>query len=495
VTAVLSECALAICYMAAGFGLLRCAGAFGSGASAADIVALAGLAYMCGLACTSVGLIALLCAGCPLTVLGLALVSAAFAALGAAPGLRRRSSPSWPRADRSRVGRAERWFAATLVAAVVVYAIVGFRWAATLPLTNAWDAWAMWVRKGELLYHFGSIPTPFLTSHVYLATHQNYPLLTSVMDALWFHLAGYNVVSLHAQYWTMLMMGAWAAAGIASRVTRPAVWAPLVAAITVCPAIRGQLVTLYADVPLSLFLLLGAISMAIWIQSGGRDHGLLVVGIACLAAVANTKNEGLTDAVVVLAVAWGLTLGRSLVGSSQLRGRDGLRPLLIATTVFGVSAAPWLIWLAAHHIGGDVPIGKGLDPGYVLARAWRILPSMRALYQNATSSQWTAALPVGALIVLAGMLYQPTRRAACFYAAAAVAVFLSLVWVYVISANSLEWYLTTSATRTVDDFMFIVVAAIVHLSGLVFPDVRRNQQTPGPVQVGTRAIDRSPADV
>jgi hypothetical protein len=162
--------------------------------------------------------------------------------------------------------------------------------------------------------------------------------------------------------------------------------------------------------------------------------------------------------------------------------------------VFGASAAPWLIWLAAHHIGGDVPIGKGLDPGYVIARAWRAWPSIRALYQNAITSQWTLILPVGFLITLAGMLYQPTRKAACFYAIAAALVFLSLVWVYVISANSLNWYLRTSASRTVDDFMFIAVGAIVHLAGLVFPSARLNEQTRREVQVGSLAIDSFAVD-
>jgi hypothetical protein len=500
VSAAPTAICLGACYLAAGFGVLGLVGALRSDTRPLAVAALTGMAYMCGLAATSVVLIALLCIGLPMTVPMLVIVSALLAAGGCRRWLR--SAPAnEPKPGRSSpLRRAETSVATVGLAGLAFYALVGFRWAANLPLAASYDAWAMWVRKGQLLNYFGSMPTQFFTLAPYAGTHPDYPLMVPLMNALWFRVGGFNPVTVHAQYWVLLIMGAWAMGWLASRFTRPIVWVPLTAALLVCAAVLVQLISLEADIPLGLFLMLSVMALGSWLQSNAEQRAnnhTLAIAVLCLGAAANIKDEGLTDGVVCLVIVWVLTLVPLLI-AGQRRGlwrHRQVRLLLIATAAFAAMAAPWLLWLAAHHLGGsDVPIGKGLNPIYVFGRLGRAWPAIKSLYGNAVWGGWLHILPIGLVITAVGLIVPKTRRIAGFYLLTGVGVFLSLVWVYAIATTPLTWYLDTSANRTVDDFMFVAIAGIIHLAGVMVGDGRQRLSQRVPRQRG-HSLQGPPATV
>lgn len=463
-------------YLLAGYGVLELAGLQVDGVAGA--LKLLGLAYVVGLVGTSIVLIALLCVGAALSVSWLIAVSVSLGVGGVVAGRRLHGSVATARA---RLPKVELIAAVVLLVGLGAFLQSGLSWATVHPLGSSWDAWAMWVHKGYLLYAFGHIPTDFFTSKAYGYMHPNYPMLIPVMNALWFHLARFSAVSLHAQYWALYCGGLWALGYTASRRSRPVVWVPLLCMLAVTPNVINGLMTLYADIPAALFLMLATLWLGEWLANGGAGRpakSQLMIATILLAGAANTKDEGMTGAIAVLIGAWALLIF-SRASRQQIRG------LAIASVSFVAMLAPWQLWLAAHHIGGDIPIAKGLDPIYVWDRMNRFGPSISAFYNNATSSGWDG-LVVIALIVLVLALYTGTaRREVSFYASAALLNVLAIVWVYVISPIDLSWWLATSASRTDDGFVLTVVAATFAVCGQMLPpdsaDSRSSIQTSRPL--------------
>lgn len=466
---------LGVMYVVGGFGVLALVGLVPQRRSAplwVDVAKLGGVAYLTGLAATSMILIAMACVGFPISTALAVGVSAALAACGVARTIRRSSSLSTPPRgawhDRNAL---EYGIVTVLVVLTVAYAGLGVRWAAAYPLSGSWDAWAMWLIKGHLIYSDGHLPTQFLTSSAYHYFHANYPMLVPVMNALWFHIAGYNSVALHSEYWALLIATLWAAGYVATRRSRPLVVIPVVVAIAVINQVWGQLMSLYADIPMALLLFLAVVCLGDWLADSMQSDTLWL-GIIFLAAAANTKDEGLTGALAALIALWvGLAISKP--------GRGAVLRLGLGTAGFVVAIAPWQLWLAAHHVAGDVPVGKGLDPSYVLGRMDRFMPSLTAFYQNATNSAWLHALPLAMFLVMVCICAGRVRRLAVFYFLAGLLNVIAILWTYVISTNPLAWYLSTSAGRVIDGLLFVSFAAIVVLTGELWtPDVSVSDLVP-----------------
>ena len=356
---------------------------------------------------------------------------------------------------------AERWMAAGVVVALAVFAVLTYRWARVQPL-QAWDSWSIWARKGTLLFDYSHIPTVFFTSQVYAFMHPDYPLLLPLYESSWFRVVGSaDTQSLHAWFWVLFVAFLWAAAFVASRVTRPAIWAPLVGLLAVTPAIWSQLITMYADVPMGLFLMVGVLSLGLWIT--GQRRRDLALSMILLAAAASTKNEGLTAVVSTLAVALIVTLVTPAPGLAR---RRAVVSLLVAIVAFAVMIAPWRLWLAVHHITGDMPVARGLEPSFLLEHTARIQPAVNALFSEVTNqSNWYYLLPMGLALVVAGLTTRRLRRIAVFYGLAILGAFIMVLWGYVINPNGIGWLIATSASRTVVGPMLIAVAGTFHLAG------------------------------
>jgi hypothetical protein len=484
-------------YCLAGMGVLAALGFVR--ANVLGVLAALGLGFMVGVAAVLLVAIALLCVGVSVGLGALAVLATLIAASGFTVAWRRAAPPrvrltrprppslgetrSWaakrsladiPRALR-KIG-VDRLVAGAVMVALAVFAVVTVRWARVQPL-HEWDSWSIWARKGTLLFDFEHMPTAFLTSHVYAFMHSDYPLLIPLYEASWFHAVGAaNTESLHVAFWILFVAFLWAAAYVGARVARPAVWAPLVGLVAVTPAIWNHLMTMYADVPMGLFLMVGVLLLGIWI--GGRRHRDLALATLLLAAAASTKNEGLTAAISVLAVAVIVVL--LLPATAPSRSRT-LAPLGVAIAALVAILAPWRLWLAAHHVASEMPIGRGLDPSYLLSRTDRVQPAVNALFsQVGNQGNWYYLLPVGLALLIAALATRGLRSVAAFYGLATFGAGAMVLWAYVISTNELNWLILTSADRTVVGPMLIVVAGVLHLAGALTRDVKRATPEPTP---------------
>lgn len=422
-------------------------------------MAALGLAYLTGAAVVPLALTALLAIGAPFTLETFGVVVLVCLGIGAW-GWRRadepppRAAPWWRRPWRS--WPAEVWVVGAFVVVFGAFALIGLRSAWVMPLTE-WDAWSIWARKAQMLTGHDSLVTGFFASDSYSWVHLDYPIQIPVWEALHFRARGsFETVALLRHFWLFLVAFVWAVAYLLRDRVRPLVWAPLLLLAAAAPGVWGQLLTGYADVPMAMFVCLGAIALALWLDGG--DGRRLALAAVMLAAAANTKNEGLMAAVALLLVAGAIAFGRGM----------RVRQLGLAAAVTGAAILPWRIWTAAHHIEGDMPVLKGLNPGYLLDRTERVWPSVEAiLHEGGDVGRWRYLLPLAGLVVGAALISGVGRRVATFYLASFLLAAAGFVWSYWISSYPLEWHLQTSAGRVVAVLILIGLAALVHLSGLL----------------------------
>jgi hypothetical protein len=460
--------------------------------SGRGVAAGLGLAFVVGVALISLMEIWLLSFGASIGIAALAVLAALIGGGGFVVAWRRAGSPrpslrrsdgegaprtrasasrwSAARARRSmrRLG-ADRWTAIVVIGALAIFAVLSFRWALVQPL-QVWDSWSIWARKGTLLYDYGHIPTAFFTSQSNILPHPDYPLLVPVYESSWFHAVGAaNTQNLHVWFWFLFAGFLWATAYLASRVARPLAWAPLVGLIAVTPAIWNQLMTMYADVPMGLFLMLGVLSLGIWLT--GRRPRDLALSAILLAAAASTKNEGLTAVVSVLVVAVVFALVMAPQELSRLRA---LRPLGFAIAGVVAALAPWRLWLSAHHIEGEMPVSKALSPSFLLSHTGRIGPSFNALFSEvANQGSWAYLLPIAIALLIAGLATPRLRSIAGFYGLATVGAGVLILWAYEVTPRELNWLIFTSASRTVVGPMMVAIAGTFHLAGALTRNLQR----------------------
>jgi hypothetical protein len=461
-------------YLFAGIGVLAAARMVRP--TAAGVLAITGLAYMAGVAAVLLVGIALMSAGVALSAPHLLLVAFVIGVTGLASALwqggrLRRPQKIGGRPDvRGWRGKladwdVEHWMAAAFVVGIAGYAVVGYASTITEPLAQ-WDAWSIWGRKALLLVEYGKPTAAFFDSHHYVFMIPDYPMLVPLFEATFFRLAGAtDFEALHGQFWILFIAALWAFGYLASRVARPLAWSPLVALLAVTPALHGGVRTLYADVPMSLFLGLGVLLVGLWLTS--RRTGDLLVGALLLAAAANTKNEGLAAAMAVLLVA-AVVAG---VVARKAGVRRSLAPLLAAIAGVALLVAPWRLWTGANALPGYIPVRKGFDPSFLLDHADRIWPTVAAIGgQVSDQSNWYYLLPLALAVAIVALSLPDQRRLAAFYAGTGLAVFVSIViWGYVVNPNQLDWLFGTTIDRTVDAIMLVAAAGLLHLVGALMP--------------------------
>jgi hypothetical protein len=424
-----------------------------------------GLAYLVGTALVSLALIALLAIGFPFTLVTFALVVLACVAVGVAIDRRRarRTDPSSQDSPphvpwrQPREWSSDRWLVAGFVVVLGGYALLGLLSAVVMPL-DQWDAWTMWARKAVMLTQYDALMSGFFAAPSYEFSHQDYPLLYPVWQAIHFRAAGeIDTQAIHGHIWLLFVAFVWAAAYLVRDVARPIVWAPVLLAVAVAPGVWTQLLSANADIPLAIYGALGALAMARWLAEGRRAD--LVLAAILLAATASVKNEGLALTGAILAAA-----GIVVVFSN----RRALVAYLAAAVAVVVAILPWQIWLAAHDVAGDMPVSEGLQPGYLIDRSERVQPAVTAINQQiADQGMWLYMLPLAVLAVVACLVAGVGRRVAAFYLASGLIAWLTLVWSYTISQLDIGWHLSTSVNRVVSGLMFLCIAAVLHLTGLL----------------------------
>ena len=216
---------------------------------------------------------------------------------------------------------------------------------ARLQSLQAYDAWAFWVPKGKAIYFFGGLDPHVFTTF----PGPTYPPVVPVLDAAAFHaMGGVDVVTFHLQYWFFVLGTIAAIAGCLYRhVPAWLLWPPVVLVLSV-PRIATGLLVPQADVLVDALFVIGGVMLALWLRDG---RGWRLAATAVLFAGAGlTKREGLLFAAAALLVA---------VLASLERRRVAWPWLLAVAALVGAAALPWRLWYRSHGIGGEAPTHVG----------------------------------------------------------------------------------------------------------------------------------------
>jgi hypothetical protein len=419
------------CFLAAGIGV---GGAAGVWQTRRDLLRSLGVSYIVGVACVGVLASLLLVAGVSLHVWQLLLVCG----LLFAGVLRRRGAllgaplPAGPRGL---------WVVRATTALLTAYlAALGIR-DALKPLVD-WDSWAIWTMKARALVLLGGLDPGLFGGSAYRPLHLDYPPLYPALEAIDFRFMGdLNTQVIHLQAWVMLVGFVLAVLEILRERVPPVLLWPLVAMLATAPSLARQVGSGSADASLAMMFALAALTAWLYVDEGDRRWAVLLAVFA--AAAAATKQEGSLFAplLVVATLAFARQSGRPL------------RPVLTAGGFLVASMVPWLIWIRVHHAAktnGDVPIGKSVDPGYLLDRLDRLPVAVHEMTRQAVRpSSWILILPLAVILSVVALRSKQQRRLATFTLAVLVVSTAPVLWAYWVGRPEIHWYVTHSARRTV----------------------------------------------
>jgi hypothetical protein len=327
----------------------------------------------------------------------------------------------------------------------------------TRPLYE-WDGWAIWATKARALYELGGAYGPVFTTYPPV----QHPLFLPALEAIDFHALGrFDGTLVHAQL-GLLGFGFAAALWTLLRERVPAALAGLgVLAIVSATAFVKQLSTNYADVPLALFVALGAVCLARWLAEG--DATLLPAAAIFLGTATLTKPEGLLFAIAAFAAA--LAAG----------GRTRLRGTLLTGLAVALILLPWRIFVSVHHLKNpEYSLGNALSPSYLYDHADRLGAALRSVTGHAFSFDWGLLVPLGLAAIVVAVLSGRTRLAV-FATLWTLLSFAGVVLVFWISVVPIELTLRWAAYRTVASLV-IGLAALAPL--LVSAASLRTPRTP-----------------
>jgi hypothetical protein len=312
---------------------------------------------------------------------------------------------------------------------------------------NSWDAWAKWTMKARAIVLLGGLDTSVFANHAYQPLVLDYPMLIPALEAVDFRFMGRldNLV-IHVQFW-FLLVGFLVAAYelLRDRVPQLLLW-PALLAVGAAPGLADNLTSAYGDAPVAFFFALAVIAAWRWLASGDRP-ALWFVGLMGGAAVA-TKPEGSAFmlGLFVVLVVFGLVRRQSLV------------PLVAPAVWCLISIVPWRIWISHHGIRSSTPIGKGLNPSYLVDRFDRVWPSIRTIVEKSFAGDWLALLPLALAVGLLVLAWRRSWSGPLFAGGVLAVVFLSLLWAYWVQRPGLHYLLSTSGSRTVTTL--VVVGAV-----------------------------------
>jgi hypothetical protein len=343
---------------------------------------------------------------------------------------------------------------------------------------NSWDAWAKWTMKARAIVLLGGLDTSVFANHAYQPLVLDYPMLIPALEAVDFRFMGrLDSLVIHVQFW-FLLVGFLVAAYelLRDRVPQVLLW-PALLVVGTAPALADNLTSAYGDAPVAFFFALAAIAAWRWLAAAERP-ALWFLGLMGGAAVA-TKPEG---------SAFVLGLFVVLVVFSLVR-RQSVVPLAAPAAWCLISIVPWRIWISDHGIRSSTPIGKGLNPSYLVDRFDRVWPSVRTIVEKSFAGDWLAILPVALAV---GLLVVTWRRWSAPLLAGGVlaVVFLALLWAYWVQRPGLHYLLSTSGSRTVTTlvvvagvFLPILGAELLHS----YTDSRERRDQGGTPPAGVRA--------
>jgi hypothetical protein len=325
----------------------------------------------------------------------------------------------------------------------------------TRPLYE-WDGWAIWATKARALYDFGGAYGPVFTNYPPV----QHPLFLPALEAIDFHALGrFDGTLVHVQL-GLLGFGFAAAIWALVRERVPSWLAGIgVLAIVSATAFVKQLSTNYADVPLALFVALGAVCLARWLTEG--DRTLLPAAALFLGAATLTKPEGLLFALA------------AIVAALAAGGRARLRGTLLMGAAVALILLPWRAFVAAHHLKNpEYSLGDAVNPAYLYDHADRLGAALRSVAGHAFSFDWGLLVPLGlAAIVLAFMTGR--TRLALFASLWTLLSFAGIILVFWISVVPVELTLRWAAYRTVASLVIGLAGLAPLLAGEAWNSAKR----------------------
>jgi len=281
---------------------------------------------------------------------------------------------------------------------------------ARLQSLQAYDAWAFWVPKGKAIYFFGGLDPDVFTTF----PGPTYPPVVPILDAAAFHaMGGVDVVTFHLQYWFLVLGTVAAIAGCLYRhVPAWLLWPPLALVLAV-PRIAEGLLVPQADVLVDALFVIGGVLLALWLRDG---RGWRLAATAVLFAGAGlTKREGLLFAAAALLVAFLASFERRRIAWPRL---------LAVAALVGAAAVPWRLWYRSHGIGGEAPADAGAGGSLD-----RIGDALRLSFDVFFATTRWSVVPIVGLIAVGAALVWGDRRVAAFVGALLALVFLGGAWV------------------------------------------------------------------
>jgi hypothetical protein len=326
---------------------------------------------------------------------------------------------------------------AAIAVPVVLLAVDSFR-----DRVFAYDAIADWMFKAKLLYL--NQPSRFAHPSILPPVHREYPIGLPALEAVVLHGARGDFGAAQLLYATLL-------AGLALTIwcvlrphVPPLVLAAGVSVVLWMPASRSA-VNDYADVPLACCFVAGALLLGAWLADDAP--GTLPLGAVFLAAALSMKRDAIA-ACVVLAVA--------AVAGAVVRQRS-LRKLAIALASIALSAVPWRIFLAVHHLH-ETDVGSSRLGANANQFGWVIGTLGRYLLRR----EYLGVVPLAAVAALVVLLRGGPRLIAAGALALGLALLASLVFVYLNATAGVRYLVYTSGQRTLIP-MVVLAAALLPL--------------------------------
>jgi hypothetical protein len=378
-------------------------------ASWAELARLSGLAYMCGVAAMGIVWVWQLTVSIDFTlatIFGSGLIIAFVAAL---LGHRRgRRFPAAPRVRPPPVGPSV--VAALSVALTAIYFEAQFR-SGRLAGLYEFDGWAFWVPKAKAIYYFAGLDTQFFHD----LPGQSYPPLVPALAAGGFHfMGGADEVTLHLQFWFVLVGFVAAVIGLLSGRVQPMLLWPSLLFVLVTPHVVDHALQVQADFLLDEFFALSALLLALWIRE--RNDWQLGAAALFLGAAMMTKREGYVLGVCAL-------LAAAAVTSRQ--ARSAWPKLLAVGVIAALVTVPWRALLVSRGLEGGGPEAGGVG---LLSHADRAWPSLRLTLSTLFDFHiWLAVVPVLVLAIAASYL-AGERQVAAFAAALALLCVAAFTW-------------------------------------------------------------------
>lgn len=425
------------CFLVAGAGLTRPLGLWRGWGELPGVIAIA---YVAGVAAVGIGATLLLIAGLALTVWQVLLLCALLAATGLVPlSLGPALDPPLP---STRDGRR---LAAAVAAALGVYLVALLARSWYEPLFH-WDAWAMWTFKARALVLLDGLDTRLFAGEAYRALHLDYPLLVPALEAVDFRFMGrIDTRIVDVQFWLLFagFLGA-AAQLLRDRVAAVVLWAGLLL-LGIAPSLAIQLRWSIADFPLALFFGLAALAGWSYLESGRAPFAALLALFA--GAAWATKREGLAFVVLLYLVLLAFALAR----------RVSVVPLVLAGAASLVAVLPWRIWVNAHDLEPkELPLGKAVNPSYLLDRTDRVGPAVRGLAEQAFKpGWWLAILPLLLISTVLALRDRRGRPLAVFVLSLVGLMFLSLLWAYWGDRPEIHQHVAHTARRVVTSALVV----------------------------------------